>query len=72
MSAKETKVESGEYASENEVIHDGLRALQMRELALESWLQKDVTAAYDATKADPSRAVSAETVRTSLKAAFDG
>jgi putative addiction module CopG family antidote len=63
------KVESGEYASESEVIREGLRMLQLYERALESWLKEQVTVAYDALKADPSRAVSIENVRTSLAAA---
>jgi antitoxin ParD1/3/4 len=63
------KVESGEYASESEVIRDGLRALEMHERALEAWLREDVAAAYDALKTNPSRAVSAEKVRASLAAA---
>ncbi len=66
-----TKVESGEYASESEVIRDGLRALQLHERALESWLREEVAPAYDAMKADPSRAVSSEKVRASLAAALD-
>ncbi|CAM4066871.1 type II toxin-antitoxin system ParD family antitoxin [Roseateles saccharophilus] len=33
-----TKVRSGEYASESEVIRDGLRALMARDRAVESWL----------------------------------
>ena len=64
-----TKVESGEYASESEVIRDGLRALEMHDRALEAWLREDVAAAYDAMKADPSRARSAAQVRASLAAA---
>jgi len=63
------KVESGEYASESEVIRDGLRALEMHDRALEAWLRKDVAAAYDAMKANPSRARSAAQVRASLAAA---
>jgi putative addiction module CopG family antidote len=63
------KVESGEYASESEVIRDGLRTLQLHERALESWLREQVAPAYDAIKADPSRAVSAEKVRAALAAA---
>ena len=63
------KVESGEYASESEVIRDGLRALESNNRALEAWLREDVAAAYDAMKADPSRAVTAERVRASLAAA---
>jgi putative addiction module CopG family antidote len=64
-----TKVESGEYASESEVIRDGLRALQAHERALDSWLRNEVAPTYDAIKADPSRAVSARKVRASLAAA---
>jgi putative addiction module CopG family antidote len=64
-----TKVESGEYASESEVIRDGLRALQTRERALDAWLRDEVAPAYDAMKANPSRAVSAKNVRASLATA---
>ncbi len=64
------KVESGEYASESEVIRDGLRALQLHERALDAWLREQVASAYDAMKADPSRAVSAKKVRASLAAAL--
>ena len=63
------KVESGEYASESEVIRDGLRTLQLQERALETWLREQVGPAYDAIKADPSRAVSADKMRASLAAA---
>lgn len=64
------KVDSGEYASESEVVREGLRALQLHERAIEAWLREKVAPAYDAMKADPSRAVSVEQVRTSLAAAF--
>lgn len=64
-----TKVKSGEYASESEVIRDGLRALQLHERALETWLREQAAPAYDAMKANASRAVSVETVRASLAAA---
>ena len=64
------KVESGEYASESEVLRDGLRALQLQERALESWLRDRVAPAFAAMKADPSRAVSADKVRASLAAAY--
>ena len=62
------KVKTGEYASESEVIRDGLRALIARDRAVESWLHNQVGPAYDALKADPSRAVSIEQVRARLKA----
>ena len=43
-----TKVRTGEYATESEVIRDGLRALLARDRAVESWLQGQVGPAYDA------------------------
>ncbi|MQW59375.1 type II toxin-antitoxin system ParD family antitoxin [Sinorhizobium meliloti] len=61
-----TKVSSGEYASESEVIRDGLRALQARDKALESWLRTEGVAAYDKLKANPSRALSVDQVHQHL------
>jgi putative addiction module CopG family antidote len=60
------RVASGEYASESEVIRDGLRVLLARDRAVEDWLRRDVAAAYDALKADPARAVDAAAVRAGL------
>jgi antitoxin ParD1/3/4 len=60
------RVARGEYASESEVIRDGLRALQAREEAVETWLREEVAAIYDAMKADPSRARTSEQVRQRL------
>jgi antitoxin ParD1/3/4 len=60
------KVASGQYATESEVIRDGLRTLMARDQAVETWLRKDVAAAYDALKASPSRAVPASKVRARL------
>jgi putative addiction module CopG family antidote len=62
------KVATGEYATESEVIRDGLRTLLARDRAMEEWLQKTVAPAYDALKADPSRARSAKQVRAALAA----
>jgi len=64
------KVRAGEYATESEVIRDGLRTLLARDRAIESWLRDQVGPAYDALKADPSRAVSADQVRTRLAAEY--
>lgn len=58
----------GEYASESELIREGLRALFARDQAVEAWLRDEVAAAYDAVAADPSRAVSAQSVRARLEA----
>lgn len=60
------KVLSGEYASDSEVIRDGLRALLARDRAIESWLHTEVGSAYDALKADPSRAVTVGQLRERL------
>jgi len=62
------KVRAGEYATESEVIRDGLRTLLARDRAIESWLHQQVGPAYDELKADPSRAVTADQVRTRLAA----
>lgn len=62
------KVRTGEYASESQVIRDGLRALMARDRVVESWLHNQVGPACDALKADPSRAVTADQVRTRLAA----
>jgi putative addiction module CopG family antidote len=63
-----SKVRSGEYASESEVIRDGLRTLLARDRAVEHWLNNQVGPAYDALKADPSRAISADQLRARLAA----
>jgi putative addiction module CopG family antidote len=63
------KVESGEYASESEVIREGLRALQRHERALEDWLREEVATTYDAMKADPTRVRSTAQVRARLASA---
>jgi antitoxin ParD1/3/4 len=66
--AVKAKVEAGEYATESEVIRDGLRALLARDRAVDSWLRDQVGPAYDALKADPSRALTAEQIRARLAA----
>ena len=62
------KVSAGEYASESEVIREGLRALFARERAVEAWLQTEVAAAYDATVEDPTRTISPSAIRARLAA----
>ena len=63
-----TKVAAGEYATESEVIRDGLRVLMARDRAMENWLSQSVGPAYDALKASPARAVPLAKVRTRLAA----
>jgi len=62
------RVASGEYASESEVIRDGLRALQAREKAIETWLREDIASTYDAMQAEPGRARSMADVKAALAA----
>lgn len=66
--AVKAKVAAGEYATESEVIRDGLRALLARDRAVETWLRDQVAPAYDAIKEDPTRAVSVGAVRVRLAA----
>jgi antitoxin ParD1/3/4 len=67
--AVRAKVAAGEYATESEVIRDGLRVLLARDRAVEDWLRKDVAAAYDKLKADPSRALGVAAVKARLAVA---
>ncbi len=62
------KVRTGEYASESEVIRDGLRVLQARDRAVDNWLIGHVGPAFDALKEDPNRAVAIENIRDRLAA----
>lgn len=60
------RVTAGDYASESEVIRDGLRALFARDEAVETWLRSEVTASYDELRADPTRAISSAELRAHL------
>ena len=60
------KVASGEYASESEVIREGLRALNARERALNDWLTQQALPSYDAYRTDPSKGIPLEEVRATV------
>lgn len=64
--ALKERVASGAYASESEVVRDGLRALFAREEAVETWLRTEVVASYDELRTAPSRAISAADMRAHL------
>jgi len=64
--AVKAKVAGGEYATESEMIREGLRALLARDQAIKRWLQAEVASAYDKLKADPSRALNPRQLRASL------
>ena len=64
--AVKAKVRAGEYATESEVIRDGLRALLARDRAVESWLREQVIPAAKSLQDDPGRALTTEQVREQL------
>ncbi|PBB07294.1 type II toxin-antitoxin system ParD family antitoxin [Kocuria sp. WRN011] len=47
------RVNSGAYASESEVIRDGLRALFARDQAVEEWLRNEVAETCGALHSNP-------------------
>ena len=67
--AVRAKVAGGEYATESEVIREGLRALLARDRAIEQWLRTEVAATYDALSRGASPALSVADVRAGLDAA---
>jgi len=60
------RVDSGAYASESEIVRDGLPTLLARDQALDTWLREKVVNAYDALVADPETIVSIDEVRARL------
>lgn len=64
------KVASGEYATESEVIRDGLRILQARDAAVENWLRDEVAKSYDEYEADPGIGISGDDIMTRLRASY--
>lgn len=62
------KVASGEYATESEVIRDGLRVLLARDAAVERWLREEVSKSYDEYAADPSTGIPADKIMARLRA----
>jgi antitoxin ParD1/3/4 len=65
------KVASGQYATESEVIRDGLRSLAARDAAIEKWLVEEVVSTLDALDADPSRAIPADEAWRRIQAHMD-
>jgi putative addiction module CopG family antidote len=61
-----TKVQAGEYASESEVIRDGLRTLVARDKAVEVWLREQVLPSIDLMEKDNSLGLSVADIRAKL------
>ena len=62
------KVASGEYASESEVIRDGLLTLRDRDAAIEKWLVEEVVPTLKDIEAHPEKLLSPEQVSARLDA----
>lgn len=70
MEMVKAKVSSGEYATESEVIRDGLRTLQARDAALEKWLREEVVKSYDECEADESLGIPAEDIMARVRSNY--
>ena len=64
--AVRARVAAGRYASESEVIREGLRALAEQERAVEAWLRGPVAEAYDAVEDGSAELMTIEEVRASF------
>lgn len=64
--AVKAKVARGEYATESEVVREGLRALLERDRAVETWLREQVVPAAIALERDPARGLTPTQVREHL------
>jgi len=63
-----SKVASGEYASDSDVVRDGLNALFARDKAVEEWLTTEGVAAFDETVNHPESVVHSQDARAILTA----
>ncbi len=64
------KVASGEYATESEVIRDGLRILKARDEMMEAWLRDEVVKSYDAFASGAEGGIPAEELMAKLRANY--
>jgi antitoxin ParD1/3/4 len=54
------KVKSGEYASESEVIREGLRALNDRDVSYREWMRSEIERSAKEMREHPERVISLE------------
>ena len=64
------KVAGGAYASESEVIREGLRALAERDEAIERWIQYEVLPVYDEMRLHPERGIPIDEVFDDIHARY--
>lgn len=64
------KVTSGEYATESEVIRDGLRTLLARDAAVEKWLHEEVAKSYDECETDATRLLPSDQVLARIRSQY--
>lgn len=61
-----SKVQSGEYASEADVVRDVILMFQEDQADFERWLKEEVLPRYDAAQADPGSLIPIEQVEANL------
>lgn len=64
----ESKVKSGAYASADDVLRAGVRALAYHDDAVEHWLRHDVVAGHEEYLQNPTAAVAASDILPRIKA----
>ncbi len=57
-----TKVSSGAFADENDLVNAGIEVMRERDADIEYWLHNVGGPIYDRMKADPSRGIASEEV----------
>lgn len=65
------KVASGEYASEVDVVREGLESLLLRDDATTEWLLREAGPAYENYLADPSTGIPMEEVFDGLRPRYE-
>lgn len=61
-----SKVGRGDFATETELVTEGVESLRQDDEEFETWLTEVVAKRYDANKADPNRAIPIEQVVKNL------
>ncbi|HEX4297826.1 MAG TPA: type II toxin-antitoxin system ParD family antitoxin [Devosia sp.] len=61
------KVDEGQFASGSEVVRQGIRAVQERDVAIERWLREEVVPIYDRVMAGEEKLLTPEDVRRGLQ-----